>query len=146
MSKQNNKQLSFFSGISFEKLYEQFYDVELFTFRNNQGDSENLTGKILQQQVEVLGEKLETLDPQEKAIILLPQGLEYICSILACFYANVTAIPTSVVRILSGTELTDKIMPIVLDSGANHIITDTDFKALLDKNTDFSKLDRKSVV
>ncbi|PEW07824.1 SDR family NAD(P)-dependent oxidoreductase [Bacillus cereus] len=139
MTKNKNKQLPLFSGISFEKLYKDFHDVELFVFRNNQGDSNHLTGKLLEQKVKVLGGKLQKfLKPQEKAILILPQGLEYICSILACFYANVTAIPTSVISIMNGTEMTDKIKPILSDSDAKYIITNTEFKKQLEMDSEFS--------
>ncbi|WP_268481465.1 AMP-binding protein [Bacillus atrophaeus] len=139
MDKHKNKQLPLFPGVSFEEFFQQFHDKELFTFCNAQGESKHLTGKMLEQKVKLLVEKLDThLKPQEKVILILPQGLEYICSILACFHSNVTAIPTSIVSIMNGTELTSKIKPILSDSNAKCIITNTVFKKLLEDDSEFS--------
>ncbi|PSA96654.1 hypothetical protein C6370_04790 [Bacillus atrophaeus] len=139
MDKHKNKQLPLFPGVSFEEFFQQFHDKELFTFCNAQGESKHLTGKMLEQKVKLLVGKLDThLKPQEKVILILPQGLEYICSILACFHSNVTAIPTSIVSIMNGTELTSKIKPILSDSNAKCIITNTVFKKLLEDDSEFS--------
>ncbi|KAA1246242.1 SDR family NAD(P)-dependent oxidoreductase, partial [Aquimarina sp. RZ0] len=132
----NNSLKRPFTSLSFYKnLSKKSTDKKLFTFKDDNDNVTYLTGEMLVKKVMLMNSTLQNLlDPQDKAIIVLPQGLEYISSLLACLYANVIAIPTSVVSIEGGSDIAGKILPILKDADAKCIITDTSFRKLLEKN------------
>ena len=78
----------------FLKMNEQLPEKRLFTFLQEKELPNFLTRKDLICNTKILGSILQQeLAPQEKVLLLFPQGLAYIYSLLACFYANVIAIP-----------------------------------------------------
>jgi polyketide synthase PksN len=116
----------------FLKLDEQLPEKKLFTFLEEKELPDFLTGKALVHKTKILGSILQQqLAPQEKALLLFPQGLAYIYSLLACFYANVIAIPIPLTDMLEPEQVLEKINAILLDSQATCIITDTNLNEFL---------------
>ncbi|OEK09351.1 hypothetical protein A8C32_11565 [Flavivirga aquatica] len=135
----HNIKRPFTSSIFYKNLSKKYTDKKLFTFQDDNNNLTYLTGETLVKKIVLVSSILQKLlQPQNKVIILLPQGMEYISSLLACFHANVTAIPTALVSIDGGVNIKDKILPIFQDSDAKCIITDTNFKKLLEENSDFA--------
>lgn len=68
---------------------------KVFTFlENGEHESGSLTYATLDFQSRQLAAKLlETTEKGERALILLPQGLDYIVAVFGCFYAGVIAVP-----------------------------------------------------
>ncbi|MGG4217621.1 amino acid adenylation domain-containing protein, partial [Paenibacillus jamilae] len=124
--------------VSFMETCRQFPETELFTFENEGEHPQVLTGTTLLQQVQALGSILmEKLAAQERALLVFPQGLGYISSMLACFYANIVAIPTPITAAEPDEKMIEKIKPIQTDSGAVCIITNTVFKDFLQTQPEF---------
>ncbi|WP_226001895.1 non-ribosomal peptide synthetase, partial [Paenibacillus sp. BJ-4] len=126
---------------SFIETCRQFPGKELFTFEKEGERPQFLTGNTLLQQVRILGNVLlKELAAQERVLLVFPQGLEYISSMLACFYANIVAIPTPNTESELDERIIKKIIPIQKDSEAVCIITNTEFKAFLQTRQEFHSL------
>jgi polyketide synthase PksN len=139
--KKGQKSADSFPRVSFMEVCERFPDKKLFTFPKQKGDPDFLTGKMLAEKTKILGSILqEKLAPQGKAILLLPQGMDYVCALMACFYANVTAIPTSIISPDQKEQISEKISPVLNNSQAACIITDSYFQEYLPNNGAFSSV------
>ncbi|MBU9710067.1 amino acid adenylation domain-containing protein, partial [Paenibacillus sp. AK121] len=124
--------------VSFMETCRQFPETELFTFENEGEHPQVLTGTTLLLQVQTLGNILmKELAAQERALLVFPQGLGYISSMLACFYANIVAIPTPITAAEPDEKMLEKIKPIQTDSEAVCIITNTAFKAFLQTQPEY---------
>jgi acyl-CoA synthetase (AMP-forming)/AMP-acid ligase II len=139
--KQKNGQegAGFLPRVSFLEFCERFPDKKLFTCPKEKGNPDFLTGKVLTEKTKTLGSVLQQkLAPQEKALLLLPQGLEYVCALMACFYANVVAIPTSITSLDQKEQISEKISPVLENSQAACIITNTCFQEYLQGSEAFN--------
>ncbi len=114
------------------ELHEQLPEKRLFTFQQEKEAPDFLTVKALVNKTKILGSILQQkLAPQEKVLLLFPQGLGYIYSLLACWYANVIAIPIQIAEVAEQEQVLAKISAILIDSQAACIITDTNLKEFL---------------
>ncbi|BBB93441.1 MAG TPA: SDR family NAD(P)-dependent oxidoreductase [Methylomusa anaerophila] len=114
------------------KLHEQLPEKRLFTFQQEKELSDFLTVKALVNKTKILGSMLQQkLAPQEKTLLLFPQGLDYIYSLLACWYANVVAVPIPLTDVSDQEQVLAKICAILVDSQAACVITDTKLKEFL---------------
>ncbi|MBO9699914.1 MAG: polyketide synthase dehydratase domain-containing protein [Sporocytophaga sp.] len=128
---------------SFLELCENhFPEKKLFIFEKGNVAADFLTGKMLAHKATILGNILQMkLASQEKALIIMPQGLEYIYSLLACFYANVVAVPIPVSDVLRADEVIDKVTSILKDSQAKCIITDAYSQEFLKGQAEFNSIE-----
>ncbi|WP_437585647.1 ACP S-malonyltransferase [Sorangium sp. So ce1000] len=86
---------------------------------------ERITGAELARRVDTLGPALASvMGPQEKAILLFPQGSNYVCTLLACWHANVVAIPTPVTSSAQFEQKAEVLEAILRSSGASHVLCD----------------------
>ncbi|MDQ0497108.1 non-ribosomal peptide synthetase, partial [Paenibacillus brasilensis] len=126
---------------SFIETCRQFPEKELFTFEKEGQSPRLLTGNTLLHQVQTMGNVLlKELNAQERVLLVFPQGLEYISSMLACFYTNIVAIPTPITDSEPDEKIIEKMMPIYKDSQAVCIITNTDFKAFFQTRPEFRSI------
>lgn len=66
----------------------------LFVFREGRKTVAAVTGRELSAGIAAAGTVLQqSLSAQERVLLILPQGIDFIYSLFACFYANVVAIP-----------------------------------------------------
>src|SRR5262245_48949966 len=66
----------------------------VYTFLRDQGDPETLTFGELTRRVRSIAARLrERFKPGDRAVLLYPQGLEFIGSYLGCLAAGVVAVP-----------------------------------------------------
>lgn len=115
-----------------QPVFEKFADKQLFIFHKSYGEVQSFTGKLLGQKVQILGKKLKQLfKPQEKAILMLPQGLEFVVSLLSCFHANIIAIPIDTSKITDADTFSEKVDGIIEDSEAKCMITNTEYVAYM---------------
>lgn len=111
-----------------ESILKKYADKELFIFYEGEELKEKLTGRLLEEKIlSFTGELNKYLRPQEKVVLLLRQGLEFICSLLGAYYANVIAIPIGANKICDKASLDEAIIPILEDSQAKCIIANTTF-------------------
>lgn len=111
-----------------ESVFKKCAKKKMFRFYDGDMEMGCLTGEQLEKKEKGFGETLkEVLQPQEKVIVMLKQGLEFICSILGCFHANVAAVPLNANKIGDKTLLDEMLLPILEDSGAKCIITNEQF-------------------
>jgi len=130
-----------FPQVSFIELCERFPEKKLFTFLKEKDSPDVVTGKELVHKIKYLGNILQQeLAPQEKALLLLPQGLDYIYSLMTCFYANVIAIPLPFTDLSQGEDIVERINLIIKDSKTACIITDTYFKEFIKNKQAFSSV------
>ncbi|MCX8131716.1 MAG: amino acid adenylation domain-containing protein [Clostridia bacterium] len=122
----------------FEKTCIQFSEKKLFVLQSGNDNNMFLTGATLLQKSKVLGSVLQEMLPQTRAVLLMPQGLEYIFTLLACWYANIVPIPMSVTDLSQPDKVIEKVEPILKDSQAACIITSTDFEKFLNAQSVFS--------
>uniref|UniRef100_UPI001F58368C SDR family NAD(P)-dependent oxidoreductase n=1 Tax=Bacillus cereus group sp. BfR-BA-01441 TaxID=2920348 RepID=UPI001F58368C len=120
---------------------ERFPEKKILTFQHENNKTDFLTGAVFSKKVKTLGRYLEKMAlSQEKAMLLLPKGLEYSVSLIACMYANVIAIPTKVTKFLQDEEIIEEIHPILKDSQTTIIITNTHFKKLIQYKQEFKHI------
>ena len=97
----------------------------MFVFENIENNTrETLTGNSLSNNIIKMGSMLQhKFNRSEKVLILLPQGLEFIYSVMGCWYANVTAVLTPFTGISLKEKDVRKIELIISDSRPKAIIT-----------------------
>jgi acyl-CoA synthetase (AMP-forming)/AMP-acid ligase II len=116
----------------FFKLCEAAPEEKIFIFELEKEPSHSFTKKDFVNQIRISGSMLQQeLAPQEKALLLFPQGLAYIHSLLACWYANVIAIPVQFTDLAEPEQVLDKIQVMLQDSEAKVIITTADLQDFL---------------
>jgi acyl transferase domain-containing protein/acyl-CoA synthetase (AMP-forming)/AMP-acid ligase II/acyl carrier protein len=85
----------------------------------------SLSGSDVLRHVATVGAQLQAqLPPQSRVLVVLPQGLEFLCVLIACFEANVIAIPVPVATVARSEDPYAKLKPLLADSGAECIVTD----------------------
>lgn len=120
---------------------QRFSGKKLFTFHRENDEKDFLTGKDLADKVKGISQYLQRkLDPGEKVILIFPQGLDYICGLLACFDANLIAIPTPITDPEQQELIPEKVGPILKDSNAACVLTDSHFKAYLEAKNLFGSV------
>ncbi|WP_152378747.1 SDR family NAD(P)-dependent oxidoreductase [Paenibacillus brasilensis] len=119
----------------------KYPDKKLFIYQDKNEFPNFLDGQTLINKIRTVGSALQSkMVPAEKAILILPQGLEYIYSIMACWYANVVAIPAPITDPVVKAQDLEKLSLILKDSQASCIITNTYFMGVLKENPNFSSL------
>ncbi|HLG57384.1 MAG TPA: beta-ketoacyl synthase N-terminal-like domain-containing protein [Vicinamibacterales bacterium] len=85
---------------------------------------QSTTGAGLLRDVAAVSSALQNrLAAQERALIVLPSGLEFARALLGCISANVVAVPVPLVDLSSVESAADRIGPILRDADASVIIT-----------------------
>ena len=124
--------------------YEQgkrFPEKNLFTFHQEHAAPNILTGRDLNRNVNILGSTLKQIAaPRGRALLLLPQGLDFIYSLIACWFANVIAVPIPVTDFSDEEKAVQRIIPILKDARATCILTDASFLSRLKSNPEFQSL------
>lgn len=113
----------------FVDMPRQFADRTLFQFDHGETVSD-LTGAILDEHLQRIGSHLQTSFPaQANVIVLLPQGLHFISALLACWQANLCAIPLP----LTGdpARMEQHLQGVIADASAVCILTDSATCSLL---------------
>ena len=109
-----------------------FKKKKLFATPTDESSLDVMTGANLIKKTQQLGSSLcNTLASQQKIIILFPQGMDYICSLLACWYANLTAIPVPLSDLTQKDKLSETLDRIIADSQASCILTNTEMSQQL---------------
>ncbi|MBT8339686.1 MAG: AMP-binding protein, partial [Desulfatitalea sp.] len=102
-----------------------FPDKALFTFHQENKSPERLSGHEFNQKVFALGGVLQqALAPHESVLLLLPQGLDFIYSLIACWFANVVAVPFALTDLSAPERMAEKVLALVSDCQAACILTD----------------------
>jgi|GEM_PF-1005358 len=141
MMKLTNHEEAYTSEKFYNNLKEKYAEKKLFIFHDGNDECGFLTGAMLEQKIRLMSDRIQkVLQPQEKIVIILPQGQDYIYSMLGCLDANVIAVPTSITKNQAETEMDEKLVPILDDSNAAGIITNSYFKRILEFDERFEKL------
>lgn len=139
--KYKREDYKFLEGDFLESIFKKYAKKELFRFYDGDVEKECLTGEQLEQKEKGFGEILKSfLQPQEKVVVLLKQGLEFICSMLGCFHANVVAIPLNANKIGDKAALDDMLIPILEDSGARCIITNKEISKYMQSDVAYQDI------
>ncbi len=97
---------------------------ELFAFHGEKGGGTVLSGKLLGSRVARLGERLARDFPaRERLLVLLPQGVELVTSLLACWYANLVAVPVPMAELSEGAQIGERILAIARATRPQAILT-----------------------
>lgn len=117
-------------------LCEKYKEKTLFIRESENSIKKTLTGFELYKKITNLSTLMESnLKVQDKAVILLPQGLEYIVALLSCYTSNIIAIPTTITSLSDKNKISEKIIPVIDDSKAKCIITNSAFESEINKGT-----------
>jgi len=139
-----NKQEKHTENISYDtyiRFCKQFSEKKLFISQKEKDSIDFLTGKVLESKVKAVGNILmEELKSQDKAIVLFPQGLDYIYSMIACWHTNVVSIPAPIAHTQLAEQDIEKIIFLLRESEATYIITNTCFKDFLKEKQVFDKI------
>jgi len=108
-------------------------DETAFIFlRDGDDDEERITYKELDHAAMGIAHRLVGLIIQgERALMLYPQGLEFIKALFGCFYAGIIAVPAYPPR---KNRSLDRIRSMVVDSGASIILTTEEIFTSSEKN------------
>jgi acyl-CoA synthetase (AMP-forming)/AMP-acid ligase II len=128
-----------------------------FTFINDLGDRESISYSELYRQSSTIAHYLRNnFVKGDRVVILLPQGIEYIYTFIACLQANVVAVPLYPPKL---NQHADRVDNVVSDCTPELIITSEELvsplkekysealvvdKKLLLKNIDFNSVNKKS--
>jgi acyl-CoA synthetase (AMP-forming)/AMP-acid ligase II/3-oxoacyl-(acyl-carrier-protein) synthase/acyl carrier protein len=97
----NAAQNSTIDPLWFLQVCQQFPKSDLFTLEYSTAGLTSLTGATLLQGIESTAHLLrKNSQSQQRVLLLLPHGLEYIQSLLACLHANLVAVPVALVELL----------------------------------------------
>ena len=81
-----------------------------------------LSFKELDERARAIAANLQRREAQgERAILLFPQGLDYLCAFLGCLYAGTVAVTGSLPK---GDRRSERVLSIMDDSGARFALTD----------------------
>lgn len=109
-----------------------FQKKKLFATPMGENSLDVMTGAKLIDKTQQIGSILSnTLEPQQKVVVLFPQGLDYIYSLLACWYANLVAIPIPLGDLTQTDKLIETLDRIIADSQTNCILTNTEISQQL---------------
>ncbi|MCG7548784.1 beta-ketoacyl synthase N-terminal-like domain-containing protein [Pseudoalteromonas sp. Of7M-16] len=109
-----------------------FKKKELFATPADDNTLDVITGTNLIEHTQRLGSVLSSmLGSQQKIIILFPQGMEYVYSLLACWYANLAIIPIPLGDLTQKDKLSETLDRIIADSAATCILTNTEISQQL---------------
>ena len=115
--------------------------MEFLVFEDEKQDSCTVDGKLLKRSIENFAYVLrQELKPKSRALVVLPQGLEYIYSMLGCWYNNITVIPTPIVENVLKDEDVLKLIIYMEDASSQNIITNTVMMERLKENEKFKDL------
>lgn len=118
-----------------------FKKKTLFATPTDENSLDVMTGANLIDKTQQLGSALyNTLESQQKIILLFPQGLDYIYSLLACWYANLVIIPVPLGDLTKRDVLFETLDRIMADSQANCILTNTEFSQLIKESSNLASI------
>src|SRR5487761_1404913 len=73
---------------------EDLPELTAYTFLRDKGDPDKLTFEALEARVRTIAARLrERLRSGDRALLLYPQGLEFLCAFLGCLAAGAIAVP-----------------------------------------------------
>lgn len=126
---------------SFYQYFESHPKKDLFIFHNWDGSKEILNGKQLAEEVSDVGSILQgKLASQERVILVLPKGSDFVVGLLSCFYSNLVAIPLSNEDFDNDELIIGKIASILNDAKASCIISDKKYISSLLNAEEFSNI------
>lgn len=100
--------------------------------RDGEDEEATLTFGQLHRRALAVAERLVTLSkPGERAVLLYPQGLEFIVAFFGCLYAGVVPVPTSVPNRKRGIGI---VQGIAADSGASLLLSSTSLLERMDSD------------
>src|SRR5215471_5613632 len=101
---------------------EQHADRIAYTFlRDGEVENGNITFGALRQRALAVAARLTALNaPGDRAILLYPQGLEFVVAFFGCLYAGVVAVPASIPNRKRGLEI---LQGIAADAGAKWLLS-----------------------
>jgi acyl-CoA synthetase (AMP-forming)/AMP-acid ligase II len=107
-----------------------------YAFETEDGGEESLSYEQLARRAAAIAARLrETARPGDTALLLLPQGLDYVAAFWGCVQADVIAVPLFPPRRNRGG---DRVEAVVTDSGARLALTDASTLSGLDRSLDGS--------
>lgn len=96
--------------------------------------AEQVSGTQLADRVARLGSALSArLAPQDKVLLLFPQSPGFSSALLACWHANVIAVPAPITDVLQFAQKQEAIRLLLTSSGARYILTNGAFEGSLDE-------------
>lgn len=101
-------------------------DKQFLIYENDKRKEKIVNGRELKMSIENYAFELHTkLREQDRVLIVLPQGLEFVYSLLGCWFENITAIPTAIIE--NGVKEDDlvKLITYSEDSASKNIISNT---------------------
>jgi len=118
-----------------------FKKKTLFATPTGENSLDVMTGANLLDRTQQLGSALcNKLESQQKIILLFPQGLDYIYSLMACWYANLVAIPVSLNDLTQKDALLETLDRTIADSQANFILTNTEISQQLKESSNLASI------
>jgi acyl-CoA synthetase (AMP-forming)/AMP-acid ligase II/7-keto-8-aminopelargonate synthetase-like enzyme/acyl carrier protein len=111
---------------------QQFSDRPIYTFLSERGNPETQTFSQLSDRVRTLAAVIRTYaKPGDRAVLLYPQGLEFISAFLACLAAGVIAVPAYPPK---RNRKADRINSILNDCSPTMLLTTSQVRATLPGN------------
>lgn len=108
------------------------YQSKNFITVHSENKANYLSGEYLKSKIISIGNVLQkNVQSQETVLIILPQGVEYIYTLLACLYANVIAVPFPLIDFVDEKQIVEKIQYIMTDSKARCVVTINELKGYL---------------
>ena len=113
------------SPLSFPALCERYPDDKPLRFYQERDGLSEVSPRALRRRVAALGAELAGVcEPGQRAVLLLPRVEDYVIGLLACFHANVVAVPTVVDAANRSAASAEMIASVAADSEAVCLLAD----------------------
>ncbi|MGP3972006.1 non-ribosomal peptide synthetase, partial [Streptomyces sp. 6N223] len=120
------------SPLSFHELCERYPRTQPLRVYQERDRCTELPPDELQRRVAALSGRLQReCEPQQKVMLLLPRIEDYVVGLLACFHANVVAVPTVVDAAAHSDANAETIATVRADSEASCLLADEETRAWL---------------
>ena len=99
----------------------QPHDTAFVFLEDGETEAARLTFRQLEVRARAIGAELrDRMNPGDRAIMLYPPGLDFICAFFGCLYAGVVAVPA---QLPGPNRKTDRLETIIADASAGAILT-----------------------
>ncbi|KFG72432.1 beta-ketoacyl synthase N-terminal-like domain-containing protein [Streptomyces mutabilis] len=127
------------SSATFYEFCERYPRTRPLRIYQERDECTELNIDDLERRVRTLGTRLQRrCAPQQRVMLLLPRIEDYVVGLLACFHANVVAVPTVVDASARSDAKAEMIAAVLADSGASCALADEETRRWLEPREDMA--------
>lgn len=122
-----------------ERARDQAHDTAFIYLKDGEVEEMSLTYAELEKRARAIAAHLQKeAQPGERALLLFPAGLDYVCAFFGCLFAGVIAVPIYPPQ--SQRSRVGRLQSVIADSGASWLLAGTEILASLQADSGFDAL------